>query len=673
MRERASPGKLEPMCSLRPIVLSLALVIASAVAAAPKEVGPCLAEPDAVRRNTCVDRALESGNPGDAAREDLRRWIARDAPAVERWSGIVLGRGGTAAPKPPRLDDADRAAWIELLGQSLAAQGKRDAAADAYREAVAADDGATRLTWFGEDGKTVWSAGLDAGTGRLERAARAALEAGRRDEARALTRSALALGATGWARAEGSQLFESAEREAVATAPALSVRLESPPAPDIEIRTAEGGPVKLSALRGKVVLLDFWASWCTPCLKELPHLERLHAAQKMNGLEAIAVNVREGDEDIGRVVKALGLTVPVARSSEAVEAAFDPRVLPAVVLIDRGGRIRARWDGYQRGLEETIAQRVRGLLAETGEPAGKKLADVLFGAGALEVAAWKDLAATVAGVAVVAGDGGAPLAAATAGGRLTAFDAKGNEAARSAVPSSAGKLVSLSPNGSAATRLAAFRSGGTEVVLSDGIGRSPRPLEVPFPVLDVVPVPGAAWGDDRVRIVLATTGGLLWQDAADAAPRKIEGSGETNALARAGEGRSARVAALDRAGRVSWLDAQGRVVGSFMARSGDRRLVTAPGRATGIGVAPSWVAAAVAGRFLRDGRVQIAAATISGQLVVLDAADGVERFRAAWPGLVDLAAGDLDGDGFDELVVGYARNLTILTAPRPAGGATAPR
>ena len=78
---------------------------------------------------------------------------------------------------------------------------------------------------------------------------------------------------------------------------------------------------------------------------------------------------------------------------------------------------------------------------------------------------------------------------------------------------------------------------------------------------------------------------------------------------------------------------------------------------------PEELVASVAGRFTRAGGVEIAVAT-ADMLIVLDATSGRERFRASWPGLTSLARGDLDGDGYDELLVGSGRRVTALGAGR---------
>jgi thiol-disulfide isomerase/thioredoxin len=112
-------------------------------------------------------------------------------------------------------------------------------------------------------------------------------------------------------------------------------------APDFRGTTLEGAEVALADLKGKVVLLDFWASWCQPCRRELPGLEKLHHEFGDAGLAVVGINV---GEDASAVKKFLGETplsyplVPLDESAELV-AKLSVSSFPTIVLIDREGKI----------------------------------------------------------------------------------------------------------------------------------------------------------------------------------------------------------------------------------------------------------------------------------------------------------------------------------------------
>jgi mono/diheme cytochrome c family protein len=104
----------------------------------------------------------------------------------------------------------------------------------------------------------------------------------------------------------------------------------------------------LADLSGKVVLLNSWATWCAPCLVELPDFETLYRSDRDKGLEIIGVNIDEGevDEKVGRLVQKLGLTFPIWRDPRNRFAKrFRVLGVPETLLIGRDGMILRRWNG----------------------------------------------------------------------------------------------------------------------------------------------------------------------------------------------------------------------------------------------------------------------------------------------------------------------------------------
>ena len=136
-------------------------------------------------------------------------------------------------------------------------------------------------------------------------------------------------------------------------------------APDFSLRRAGGGePVSLAAHRGQVVLLNFWATWCRPCLEELPAMQRLYDALADEDFELLAVAV---DRDI-RAARAfgarLGLTFPILLDPERSAAAeFQSYMWPESYLIDRRGRIAARYIGPRPWDSALYVDALRGVLS----------------------------------------------------------------------------------------------------------------------------------------------------------------------------------------------------------------------------------------------------------------------------------------------------------------------
>ena len=114
-------------------------------------------------------------------------------------------------------------------------------------------------------------------------------------------------------------------------------------APDFSLDLLGGGRVTLSELRGKVVILNLWASWCPPCRAEMPALQRIYESNRLRGLEVLAVNTTFQDSEAGAAefAREFGLSFPVLldRSGE-VSRTYLLRALPTTFFIDRGGVIR---------------------------------------------------------------------------------------------------------------------------------------------------------------------------------------------------------------------------------------------------------------------------------------------------------------------------------------------
>jgi peroxiredoxin len=136
---------------------------------------------------------------------------------------------------------------------------------------------------------------------------------------------------------------------------ALSLSQPNPaqPAKDFRVTTADNRPVSLSNFKGKVVFLNFWATWCKPCESEMPSMERLHQRYKDQGLVVLAVSEdADGAGAVTPFVKKYGLTFPVGLDPKmSVASLYGVWAIPSTFIIDRKGN-RAffangprEWDG----------------------------------------------------------------------------------------------------------------------------------------------------------------------------------------------------------------------------------------------------------------------------------------------------------------------------------------
>jgi cytochrome c-type biogenesis protein len=119
-------------------------------------------------------------------------------------------------------------------------------------------------------------------------------------------------------------------------------------APDYGAPTLTGDSVNLAGLRGKVVLLNVWATWCIPCRKEIPELQTLHQQYAARGLQVVGVSVDDGhaDREVRDFVNEFGVTYTILRDpSETVFSSFFIPGVPASFLIDRNGTVVWRREG----------------------------------------------------------------------------------------------------------------------------------------------------------------------------------------------------------------------------------------------------------------------------------------------------------------------------------------
>lgn len=118
------------------------------------------------------------------------------------------------------------------------------------------------------------------------------------------------------------------------------------PAPEFSLSTLEGETQSISDYKGKVVLVNNWATWCPPCKAEMPSLRDFHNAQASNGFTVIAVEAGDPKEDVLAFAETLNLQFPVWLDSEGVSLkAIGNGSLPNSYVIDRTGTVRLAWTG----------------------------------------------------------------------------------------------------------------------------------------------------------------------------------------------------------------------------------------------------------------------------------------------------------------------------------------
>jgi cytochrome c biogenesis protein CcmG, thiol:disulfide interchange protein DsbE len=134
-------------------------------------------------------------------------------------------------------------------------------------------------------------------------------------------------------------------------------------APEIGLQDTRGRMVRLSQLRGKVVLVDFWASWCRPCAEEMPVLERLHDEYRSDGLVVVGVNIDNEERNMRRFLQRTPVSFRIVHDSgHRVADRYDPPRMPSSYLIDRRGVVRYVHAGFRASDARQLEQHVRELL-----------------------------------------------------------------------------------------------------------------------------------------------------------------------------------------------------------------------------------------------------------------------------------------------------------------------
>lgn len=139
------------------------------------------------------------------------------------------------------------------------------------------------------------------------------------------------------------------------------------PAPAFGAPTLAGDTMTLASLRGEVVLLNLWATWCPPCREEMPALEALHRQHGAEGLRVLGVSIDEASDraEIEEFLRQNDITFTVLHDTEQrVTGVFRTTGVPETFLIGRDGTLKQRWIGKIEPGSESVAGAVRAALAE---------------------------------------------------------------------------------------------------------------------------------------------------------------------------------------------------------------------------------------------------------------------------------------------------------------------
>lgn len=145
----------------------------------------------------------------------------------------------------------------------------------------------------------------------------------------------------------------------------LATGAQAEPAPDFTLKTNTGENLRLAEQRGKVVMINFWATWCAPCRQEMPFLDELYQRYERAGFTLFGVNVEQDNSAAQRFLEEIEVSFPILFDPTSdVSRAYQVSAMPTTVMVDRDGQVRYVNRGYRPGDEEKYQEQIQELIRE---------------------------------------------------------------------------------------------------------------------------------------------------------------------------------------------------------------------------------------------------------------------------------------------------------------------
>jgi len=138
-------------------------------------------------------------------------------------------------------------------------------------------------------------------------------------------------------------------------------------APDFTLNDMEGNSHTLSQYRGQVILIDFWATWCPPCVVEIPHFVKLYNKYNEKGFVILGASLDNNEKKLKSFVSNQAMNYPVLVNAGNVSSKYAIQAIPTAYLIDKQGKIEKKFVGYRPGYEKEIEKILLKLLETKDE------------------------------------------------------------------------------------------------------------------------------------------------------------------------------------------------------------------------------------------------------------------------------------------------------------------
>jgi len=136
-------------------------------------------------------------------------------------------------------------------------------------------------------------------------------------------------------------------------------------APDFTLKNQQGTNLNLAEQRGEIILINFWASWCGPCRKEMPVLQKLQDKYQDLGVQVWGINVEQENQAGKDFLADLDLRFPIFfDQTNSLSKTYQVEAMPTTVIIDRDGNVRFVFQGYKDGFDKKYAAAIKQLIRE---------------------------------------------------------------------------------------------------------------------------------------------------------------------------------------------------------------------------------------------------------------------------------------------------------------------